>query len=233
MKPVTSMYALTNTASGVAGEAAVTAALLRAGLQVAKPYWNDDEMDLLVFGKSGDDFIPIPIQVKSVQCRNEIEDEVCTQGLRKMYVERQPALCLAIFSPAQNKIWFFAGPDKIKQVHAEGVLSSCGKRTKYEDIPVVKETEPKKKYGMVPIYVNVSEKGDIAFDKQWLIDTKSPKKLREQISELATRIMLNQTATVLMSSVLTVSAEESEPQEDDDVEMGAAEDAEVLLKKMK
>ena len=46
---VTRLHALTNTYSGVVGEMAAATALIRAGLQVAKPYWNDDEVDLLVF----------------------------------------------------------------------------------------------------------------------------------------------------------------------------------------
>lgn len=44
-KPFRRVPALTNTFSGVAGEARVAAELLRAVLKAAKPYWTDDEAD--------------------------------------------------------------------------------------------------------------------------------------------------------------------------------------------
>jgi hypothetical protein len=59
--------ALTNTFSGVAGEARVAAELVRGGFRVAKPLWTDDEADLLVLMRTDGALLPIVVQVKSVQ----------------------------------------------------------------------------------------------------------------------------------------------------------------------
>lgn len=46
------------------------------------------------------------------------------KGLRKRYLDRQPALCLAIYSPAHDKIWFFPGADAIRQLYADWLVSA-------------------------------------------------------------------------------------------------------------
>ena len=74
------MYALKNTYSGVAGEMAVATALIRAGHRVAKPYWNDDEVDIMIFERDGLSLLPIPVQVKSIQRLDDKGSEFATQG---------------------------------------------------------------------------------------------------------------------------------------------------------
>jgi hypothetical protein len=177
-------YALTNTASGVAGEVAVAAALIRAGFLVAKPYWNDDEIDLLILCGEKYRKVQIPVQVKSVQQLGSSKDEKQIQGLKKRYVENNAYLCLAIYSPEHNKIWFIDGSDNIKKIHAEGVIKSKGKkgrsRTSYKKIGSDAD---------VPIYINISEKGDSEFDDKYLIDTKYADKITNQIKRISDLIL--------------------------------------------
>jgi len=195
--PVKRLYGVTNTYSGVVGEMAVATALIRAGHQVAKPYWNDDEMDLLVFWWDEPDFIPIPIQVKSLQRAGSDKEEIATQGLKKKYVEGQPALCLAIYSPELNKIWFIPGADKIREVHQFGVEASRlrgNPRDAYETIDLEND---------VRIYVNLTKQGDAAFDGKWLIDVESPMKINQTIRTLARRCKEQHQTRLMMQEMFT------------------------------
>lgn len=229
------IFALTNTASGVAGEAAVTAALLRAGLQVAKPYWNDDEMDLLIFWKDGRDFIPIPVQVKSVQSTSVTKSgkvriifDAVPEGVRKRYVDRQPSLCLAIYSPAQNKIWFIPGANNIKEVYATWLKTRSKKGRKSPTYATMKPDQD------VPIHVNVSKVGDADFDGKWLFDTVSPDKLRNQIQALAQAIKASGKQEAVMASAFTMSSDESSQSiYDADVEVSTSDEADALLKNVR
>jgi hypothetical protein len=118
---------LRNTYSGVIGEMAIATALIRRGYKVAKPYWNDDVIDLLVLlpHESGHSFVPIPIQIKSLQPASEKE---CGDGLKKKYVDRTPLLCLAIYSPEHDRIWFIPGAHNIRKAHRAGVIRSQQRR---------------------------------------------------------------------------------------------------------
>jgi hypothetical protein len=157
------MARLSNTASGAAGEAAVLALLLRAGLLVAKPYWGDDEMDLLVFVDNGTRLVLIPLQVKTVQSQSEVT-EVAIQGLRKRYVERNKYLCLAIYSVERNKIWLIPTAKNIKEAYTQWASkpTKTKRRTQYDAID--------SDNGEVNLRVNVSIAGDKAFDDKWLLD---------------------------------------------------------------
>jgi hypothetical protein len=109
--------ALTNTFSGVAGEARVTAELVRAGFRVAKPYWTDDEADLLVLMRSNGGLLPIVVQVKSVQflpdSKGQVAPRVFTQGLKKKYVLKSPAFVLALYRVDKDFIYLIPGPENI------------------------------------------------------------------------------------------------------------------------
>lgn len=181
-----------NTYSGVVGEMAVATALIRAGHRVAKPYWNDDEVDLVVFAKEGLSLLPIPVQVKSVQRLNNEGDEFAAEGLKKKYIHRQPALCLGIYCPESNKIWFIPGADNIRDVHRAGVLASKSRlgrpRTPYESLDPDKD---------VNIYVNLTDEGDKEFDSRWLIDTTSPSKLNKAINDLVKRFEVDSLTEVI------------------------------------
>lgn len=222
---MTRIHALTNTASGVAGEAAVAAALLRAGFRVARPYWNDDEVDLLVFWQRGGQPIPIPVQVKAVQSKvirdrvqhtQKIDPVVAPQGLRKRYVEQQPALCLAIYSPARDKIWFFPGAASIREAHGDWLSqrSSRGRPSKTWDELADNDG--------VPIYVNVSRDGDSDFDHKWLMHRHSPTRLTQQISGLADSLFQTQQMRAVYAHLFP-----SEPLEEESDVIAESEDEEI------
>jgi hypothetical protein len=118
MAKVKRVHALTNTASGAAGEARVAAELTRCGIQAAKPYWNDDEVDLLVLWRDGQTLYPVPVQVKSVQRLHDRGGNDFVSGLKKRYVDGLPSLCLAIYHPRTDRIWFIDTAERIKQVYA-------------------------------------------------------------------------------------------------------------------
>ncbi|HEX8324034.1 MAG TPA: hypothetical protein VF595_08970 [Tepidisphaeraceae bacterium] len=202
------IHALTNTASGAAGEASVVAAFLRAGLLVADPYWNDDEVDLLVLWADGDRLVPIPVQVKSVQSKQIMDKKtgvaktvmvVAPQGLRKKYIDRQPALCLAIYSPARDKIWFFPGASSIREAYANWLANRSTKGRKSKAFDAMDADEE------VPIYVDVSKAGDTDFDAKWLLNRQSPEKLTQQIRGLARSMLDSQSLRAVMADMFTIA----------------------------
>ena len=106
------MNLLTNIKSGAAGEQNVIAKLMRFGLHISKPYWNDDEVDFEVRYGQGDDSINIPFQVKSIQFKPNNKN-IFIQGLKKKYVGRNKLLCLAIYNPDNDWLWLFVGSVQI------------------------------------------------------------------------------------------------------------------------
>jgi hypothetical protein len=118
------IHALSNTFSGVAGEARVAAELVRCGFLVAKPYWTDDEADLILFDRRRSQsyaVVPVIIQVKSVQFMpNKLQETPSRrfiQGLRKRYVLTSPAFALAIYRVDHDEIFFIHGPENVKAVY--------------------------------------------------------------------------------------------------------------------
>ena len=106
--------------------------------------------------------------------------------MKKKYVERQPALCLAIYCPESNKIWFIPGAHNIRHIHQAGVVASQPRpgrsRTSYDSLGPEDD---------VSIYVNLTDEGDEEFDSLWLIDTTSPTPLNKAIRDLAERFELD------------------------------------------
>lgn len=177
--------ALNNTYSGAVGELAVATILLRCGHKVAKPFWNNDAMDLVVLHrcKDGTNHLVIPVQVKSVQRLQSLNKEIPISGLKKKYLDRIPGLCLAIYSPEFNRMWFIPGADKIRELHAAGVQKSIAHRGKnresYESIHPGSD---------VPIYVNIEETGPSALNR-WLVDPYRPgEKIDSLLRELGIRL---------------------------------------------
>lgn len=131
-----------NTFSGIAGEARVAAELVRCGLRVAKPYWADDEVDLLVLVEAQRGLeVPLPIQVKSIQLApphpaadREEARRPAIHGLKKRYVEQNPALCLAIYRPDTDDIWFINGAENIKRVYDEQASASARGERPYTEL---------------------------------------------------------------------------------------------------
>jgi len=106
------MDILTNTESGVAGEQNVIGKLMRFGIKISKPFWNDDEVDFEIKFGRGDNSINISVQVKTVQF-NKKSDKIFIQGLKKKYVERNELLCLAVYNPQFDWFWFISGNKEI------------------------------------------------------------------------------------------------------------------------
>lgn len=169
MGKVKRVHALTNTASGVAGEARVAAELARCGIQVAKPYWNDDEVDLLVLWRSGQTLYPVPVQVKAVQRLDNKGSNDFIQKLKKRYVERLPSLCLAIYEPKSDRIWFIDTSERIRQVYKD--QANWHKHKPYEELTDDKD---------VRIGLSLTDK-ESRLDKDWLVP-------RDDASWLSTRI---------------------------------------------
>lgn len=174
------MARLSSNASGNAGEAAFNAFFLRAGLKVAKPYWTEDMNDLLVLYDNGTRLIAIPIQVKSVQKKKDDEEKI--QRLWKRYLEKTKYLCLAIYCPDLDKLWFIPKADNIVKAYKEWASKPA-------------KTKPRKKYdeidsdkGEVPLRVNVTQNGDEEFDKKWLLNTDDVYGIVQQINILANEI---------------------------------------------
>jgi hypothetical protein len=118
------IHALTNTFSGVAGEARVAAELVRCGFLVAKPYWTDDEADLIVLDRRHSQtysVVPVVIQVKSVQFlpnkQQQTRSRAFIQGLRKRYVLNSPAFALAIYRVDLDEMFFIHGQDNVRSVY--------------------------------------------------------------------------------------------------------------------
>lgn len=106
---------VTNTFSGALGEARIAAELIRCGIKVAKPYWNDDEMDLLAFLNIGEQVVPLPIQVKSRQFLKG-EDKVFIP-IKKQYIAKNEGLCLLLYFPQDDSIWLINGKRNIIQAY--------------------------------------------------------------------------------------------------------------------
>jgi hypothetical protein len=124
MVKVHRIHALTNTFSGVAGEARVAAELVRCGFLIAKPYWTDDEADLILLDRrfsQSYSVAPVVIQVKSVQFLPNKEQATPSrkfiQGLRKRYIFNSSAFALAIYRVDLDEIFFIHGQDNVRDVY--------------------------------------------------------------------------------------------------------------------
>src|SRR5579884_396034 len=109
----TSVAELPSTRSGTSGEIIVAAALMRAGLRVLRPHWDDDEMDLIVLAEHPRRPIPLPVQIKAIQARASGEGVVRVDRVRRRYVDANPGICLAIYSHPNDKLWFITGASAI------------------------------------------------------------------------------------------------------------------------
>lgn len=124
MAEIHRIHALTNTFSGVAGEARVAAELVRCGFLIAKPYWTDDEADLILLDRRYSEsysVVPVVIQVKSVQFlpneQQKVSPRKFIKGLRKRYVLNSPAFALAIYRVDRDEIFFIHGQDNVRAVY--------------------------------------------------------------------------------------------------------------------
>ena len=113
--------ALTNTFSGVAGEARVAAELVRGGMKVARPYWTDDEADLVIIVWANRGLLPIIVQVKALQFlpdgKGQVPVRAYIQGLRKRYLSKSPAFVLALYRVDEDFIYLIPGHDKVIAIY--------------------------------------------------------------------------------------------------------------------
>ena len=155
-KKVKTVHSLTNTYSGVAGEMRAAAEFVRCGLKVSKPYWTDDEVDLLILIPEKDRLTPLPIQVKSIQFNPDPETQIQPprkpiQGLKKKYIERQVALCLVVYRPDTDDLWFFSSAQTIRDLYTEQFKAGI-KEKSYDaiahdaDVPIAIELKPSKEF---------------------------------------------------------------------------------------
>lgn len=115
------IHAVTNHRSGVIGEQRVASELMRCGYRVAKPYWTEDEADLIVFPVK-ECYLYITVQSKSVQFSH---DQSATppnryiSGLKKKYLSDNKWLSLAVYLPEFDDIYFVDGADNIISLYAK------------------------------------------------------------------------------------------------------------------
>jgi hypothetical protein len=200
------VHTLTNTFSGVAAEARIAAELVRCGLRAAKPYWTDDEVDLLVLSHRDQLMIPVPVQVKSVQFleskSRKVTDPRFIGGLKKRYVEGNAGLCLAIYRPDEDKIWFIDGAENIRKVYEQDAKATG--RTPYHDL---KPTDS------VAIRVTFDH---CSLDKDWLVPANDAKWLSGRVGRIVKWLIKQQhqsaQITHLLDSVL--------PEFDDEADEG-------------
>jgi hypothetical protein len=137
-KPIRRVHALTNTFSGVAGEARVAAEFVRCGLRVAKPYWTDDEADLILIDRGSNGLLlPVIVQVKAIQFlpdrQGQVPPRVYIQGLKKRYILKSPAFALALYRVDEDLIYLIPGPENVVAVY-EAQRSFNPKHTAFPDL---------------------------------------------------------------------------------------------------
>jgi len=191
MSEVKRIHTLTNTFSGVAAEARVAAELVRNGLFVADPYWTDDEFDLLILQTVSQNVIPVAVQVKAIQFISNERPRLPIQGLKKKYVAANKALCLAIYRPDSDDIWFIDGAENIKRVHNEQVQRGYSKKL-FNELDDASD---------VPI--KISKKPDAAFDSEWKMPKDNAAWLPQRINRVAKTVNHSQDLVGLLSYVLS------------------------------
>jgi hypothetical protein len=106
LAPIKRVSSLTRYRAGDYGENLVPSALIGCGYNVARPLWNDDEIDLLVIDKSRPGLlVALPIQVKTRQ-RPKDGRSPRIEGLLKRYVAQHPGFCLAMVD-FEHERWYF------------------------------------------------------------------------------------------------------------------------------
>lgn len=123
-------FALSEPSTGPVGETRVIAELLRGGLRVARPMWDDEATDLIVFIVARGLWMPLRIQVKSVQLTRSADAQPL-EGLKKKHLEEDPSICLAIYRLDKDAIWFIDGAANIRRAY-DGQAASNPRYVAYE-----------------------------------------------------------------------------------------------------
>ncbi len=179
-------HALNNTYSGVAGELRVAAELVRCGMRVAKPYWTNDEADLVVlYGTRGRNIttsrrsrktlVPVHLQVKAVQflpSKSRTAESSRRVKIKKRYVEDTRSLCIAIYRVDTDCLWFIDGPENI--IRAYNDLPR--RKRKYAELPDTAELSFTITATEGPLFEEWLVPRD---DRQWL-----PKRIKRVVDNL-------------------------------------------------
>lgn len=193
MRKIRRVHALTNSFSGVAAEARVAAEMVRCGLRAAKPYWTDDEVDLIVLWRNDrHTVLPIPVQVKAIQFLDSKSRSSTAprfvSNLKKRYVENNPALCLAIYRPDTDAIWFIDGAENVRKVYDEDAKKTH--RTRYRDL---------KREDNVRIRLTAE---NCKLDSDWRVPADDAKWLADRLSRIAKTILNEQGTNRQLSELL-------------------------------
>jgi len=173
------MAKLRNTLSGTTGELKVAGELSRAGLRVAEPYWNDDEVDLLIFCRVAGRDVSVPVQVKSLQFSGTHGTKSArrfVEGLKKKYIERSPGLCLALYCPDTDRLWFVPGSNAICDVY-DLQASWNSKHRRYKDLPSSDD-----------VRIALGE-GTAEIDSKWLVTTERLQAVADRVMEVAESLL--------------------------------------------
>jgi hypothetical protein len=197
------VHALTNTFSGVAGEARVAAEFVRCGLRVSKPYWTDDEVDLLVLERTHQLHarfaVPVIIQVKAVQFLpnkdQTIPTRVPVRRLKKRYITKSPAFGLAIYRVDTDEIFFIDGEARIRSVY-DSQISWNKKHVSFDSLSAEDEVR-------ISVHEQKGIKGDWKVDKndaRWLSD-----RIQRIVSQVDNESLLAQASIALWNDTPAMS----------------------------
>ena len=206
------IHALTNTFSGVAGEARVAAELVRCGLLIAKPYWTDDEADLILLDhrySQSYSVVPVIIQVKSVQFlpnkQQKVPPRKFIKGLRKRYVLNSPAFALAIYRVDHDEIFFIHGQDNVRAVY-EAQSSWNKKHVSFDKLSPEDDVK-------IAVDLNEGIPGD------WKVPRYEPNWLTERVHHMVEAVMgdIHQADQAVLGLWNTLPPKDTEPTETSDL----------------
>jgi hypothetical protein len=146
------------------------------------------------------------VQVKSVQFleskSRKATDPRFIGGLKKRYVEGNAALCLAIYRPDEDKIWFIDGAENIRKVYEEDAESTG--RTRYLDL---KPTD------CVAIRVTFD---DCPLDKDWLVPANDARWLSGRVGRITDWLVEQQRESAQITHLLDSVLPEFDDDDDEE-----------------
>jgi len=168
--------------AGVAAEMRVAAELCRFGFHVARPYWTEDEIDLLVAYEISGTVVFVPIQVKCVQfvtATRKCRVPTCfIQGLKKRYIENNKWLSLVLYNPHEDWFWFIDGAINICKAY--DAQKAWHKHIAYNQIA-----------DDADVRIGLTKKGRDNFDALWKCPAKAGTFWDQRLARIAKQIAEN------------------------------------------
>lgn len=200
------VHALTNTFSGAAGEARVAAEFVRCGFRAAKPYWTDDEVDLLVLERAQNVPVPLVIQVKAVQflpnSKQKMPKRVFIQGLKKRYVTKSPAFAVAIYRVDTDQIFFVDGPENVTDLY-EAQKAWNKKHIAFEDLNDDDD-------------VRIAVHDDKGLDGDWTVSMTDASWLSGRVKRLAEEVVKSNNLAIATEALWAEPSARIDSGDDDD-----------------